>query len=243
MGITFSEMAEKWMLENIPAMGTPAIATEATKATEGVSAHEASTLTEVVVDEYGLGRWLVARCIFDRRWSTSLAALHRSFSHWRKEVGLPIPSVGCFKRMLIEADVEIDGNMIIGLALSEDVQAFMAMPANIDGMPAAEQLMPAPAHSMEFEFEGPDYPDGITLPTGVRLIERVPMSAPIQLSEHEVVTDVEKFVRTTTLQLVAHFNEGKSWLDGGWKLPQLLDRLKKCGVLVAINHAEQECPR
>lgn len=72
------------------------------------------------------------------------------------------------------------------------------------------------------------------MPAGVRLVEWRPKAAPVQLSQCSTVTDTEKFIRTTLMQLAARLS-GKDWLDGGWGLSCLLARLEACGCVVALD--------
>jgi hypothetical protein len=72
------------------------------------------------------------------------------------------------------------------------------------------------------------------MPAGVRLVSWSPKAAPVQLSECSTVTDTEKFIRTTLMQLAACLS-GKDWLDGGWGLSGLLARLEACGCIVALD--------
>jgi hypothetical protein len=72
------------------------------------------------------------------------------------------------------------------------------------------------------------------MPAGVRLVSWSPKYAPVQLSRCETVTDTEKFIRTTLMQVEARLS-GKDWLDGGWGLSGLLARLEACGCRVALD--------
>jgi len=53
-----------------------------------------------------------------------------------------------------------------------------------------------------------------------------------------MVTDPEKFIRTTLMQVAARLS-GKDWLDGGWGLSGLLKRLQACGCLVELDNPRQ----
>ena len=79
----------------------------------------------------------------------------------------------------------------------------------------------------------------LTMPAGVRLVSWSPKDAPVQLSESSVVTDPEKFVRTTLMQLAACLS-GKHWRDGGWGLSGLICRLEACGCIVALEDPRRE---
>ena len=72
------------------------------------------------------------------------------------------------------------------------------------------------------------------MPAGVRLVSWSPKDAPVRLSECSTVTNTEKFIRTTLMQLAARLS-GKDWLDGGWGLSGLLARLEACGCVVALD--------
>lgn len=73
------------------------------------------------------------------------------------------------------------------------------------------------------------------MPSGVRLVSWSPRTAPIQLSPWETVTDPEKFIRTSLVQLRAAL-EGRNWITGNWGLSGLLARLEACGCIVALDN-------
>jgi hypothetical protein len=73
------------------------------------------------------------------------------------------------------------------------------------------------------------------MPAGVRLVSWSPKAAPVRLSECSTVTDTEKFIRTTLIQLAAAL-EGRSWQSGNWGLSGLLERLAAVGCLVALEN-------
>jgi hypothetical protein len=79
----------------------------------------------------------------------------------------------------------------------------------------------------------------LAMPVGVRLVHWEPKAAPVRLSECSTVTDTEKFIRATLMQLDARLS-GKEWLDGGWGLSGLLDRLEACGCCVALDDPRKE---
>ena len=72
------------------------------------------------------------------------------------------------------------------------------------------------------------------MPAGVRLVSWNPKAAPVRLSECSTVTDTEKFIRTTLMQLEAAL-QGKGWQSGNWGLSGLLARLEACGCVVALD--------
>jgi hypothetical protein len=76
------------------------------------------------------------------------------------------------------------------------------------------------------------------MPAGVRLVHWEPKADPIELPQGSVVTDVEKFVRTTLAQLDAKLN-GKSWQAGNWPLSTLIGRLAAVGVEIALDDPKQ----
>jgi hypothetical protein len=76
------------------------------------------------------------------------------------------------------------------------------------------------------------------MPAGVRLVSWSPKAAPVQLSQSSTVTDTEKFIRTTLMQLEARLS-GKDWLAGGWGLSGLLARLEACGCLVKLDNPRE----
>jgi hypothetical protein len=69
---------------------------------------------------------------------------------------------------------------------------------------------------------------------GVRLISSEPKKAPVKLTEHSVVTDVDRFIRMTLLELKAAL-AGQRWQSGHWSVRDLVDRLEQCGVRVEIE--------
>jgi hypothetical protein len=72
------------------------------------------------------------------------------------------------------------------------------------------------------------------MPAGVRLVSWSPREAPVQLSECSIVTDVDKFIRSTLRQVEARLH-GEHWLVGNWTLSTLLDRLEACGCFVKLD--------
>lgn len=73
------------------------------------------------------------------------------------------------------------------------------------------------------------------VPSGVRLITYAPLPPPVRILECSVVTSTEHFIAMTLEQLAAHLN-GQTWQSGNWPLPELLDRLAKCGCVVELDH-------
>jgi hypothetical protein len=71
------------------------------------------------------------------------------------------------------------------------------------------------------------------MPLGVRLLNWQPKDPPIAIV-HMIVTNVDKFVAATLLQLRARL-EGKDSLAGNWSLRELVDRLEQVGVAVGIE--------
>ncbi len=72
------------------------------------------------------------------------------------------------------------------------------------------------------------------MPLGVRLVSWEPKPAPVILTHCAVVTDVDRFIRTTLLELKAAL-AGKRWLAGHRTVRELVDRLEQCGVQVQIE--------
>jgi hypothetical protein len=72
------------------------------------------------------------------------------------------------------------------------------------------------------------------MPQGAKLIRWKPRTAPVRLSPCSTVTDTEKFIHTTLAQLGAHL-KGAKFVDGGWGLSGLLDRLEACGCVVTLD--------
>jgi hypothetical protein len=76
------------------------------------------------------------------------------------------------------------------------------------------------------------------MPPGVRLVSWSPKEAPVHLSRCETVTDVDKFIRRTLMELAARLS-GRDWLDGGRGLSGLLARLEACGCFVKLDDPRQ----
>ena len=72
------------------------------------------------------------------------------------------------------------------------------------------------------------------MPPGVRLLKWQPKDPPIAIVHMGIVTNVDKFVAATLLQLRARL-EGKDSLAGNWSLRELVDRLEQVGVAVGIE--------
>jgi hypothetical protein len=68
-----------------------------------------------------------------------------------------------------------------------------------------------------------------TMPPGIRLLSWQPKRPPVELIEHSVVIEVDKFIATTLLQLSAAL-EHKQWQAGNWSVRQLIERMEQCGV-------------
>jgi hypothetical protein len=75
------------------------------------------------------------------------------------------------------------------------------------------------------------------MPPGVRLVNWEPKPAPVILTQYSVVTDLDRFIRMTLLELNAAL-AGKRWQSGHWSVRDLVDRLEQCGVRV---HLEEKC--
>jgi hypothetical protein len=72
------------------------------------------------------------------------------------------------------------------------------------------------------------------MPPGVGLVHWQPKSAPVNLTQFSVVTEVDRFIRMTLLELKAALT-GKGWQSGHWSVRDLVDRLEQCGVRVEIE--------
>jgi hypothetical protein len=72
------------------------------------------------------------------------------------------------------------------------------------------------------------------MPPGVRLLKWQPKDPPIAIVHMGIVSNVDKFVAATLLQLRARL-EGKDSLAGNWSLRELVDRLEQVGVAVGIE--------
>lgn len=75
------------------------------------------------------------------------------------------------------------------------------------------------------------------MPAGVRLLNWKLKKPPAAIINMGIVTDVNKFVATTLLQLRARL-EGKDFLAGNWSLRELIERLEQVGVKLAIESAD-----
>jgi len=76
----------------------------------------------------------------------------------------------------------------------------------------------------------------LPMPPGVRLLRWEPKNPPIAIVHMGIVSNVDKFVIATLLQLRARL-EGKDSLAGNWSLRELVDRLEQVGVAVGIESA------
>jgi hypothetical protein len=76
------------------------------------------------------------------------------------------------------------------------------------------------------------------MPVGVRLLRWEPKQPPVQLSRYETVTDVDRFTRSTLLQVEARLHSN-DWLAGNWTLSTLIDRLAAVGCHVVLD--DEEC--
>jgi hypothetical protein len=72
------------------------------------------------------------------------------------------------------------------------------------------------------------------MPPGVRLVEWKLEEPPVVLERWSVVNDVGLFARTTLDQLRAAL-AGKNWLAGNWSIRELVERLERVGVVVALE--------
>jgi hypothetical protein len=72
------------------------------------------------------------------------------------------------------------------------------------------------------------------MPPGVRLLRCEPKNPPIAIVHMGIVSNIDKFVAATLLQLRARL-EGKDFLAGNWSLRELVDRLEQVGVAVQIE--------
>ena len=72
------------------------------------------------------------------------------------------------------------------------------------------------------------------MPPGVGLVHWEPKSAPVILTHYSVVTDVDRFIRMTLLELNAAV-AGKHWQAGHRSVRELVDRLEECGVILQVS--------
>lgn len=71
----------------------------------------------------------------------------------------------------------------------------------------------------------------------MRLVHWEPKPAPVVLTHYSVVTDVDRFIRMTILELKAAL-VGKRWQAGHRSVRDLVDRLQQCGVRVEVSAGE-----
>ena len=72
------------------------------------------------------------------------------------------------------------------------------------------------------------------MPSGVRLLSYVPVTAPFRLSQSETVHDTGVFIQSTLRQVDARLHN-RSFLAGCWPLSELLARLGSVGCRVALE--------
>jgi hypothetical protein len=72
------------------------------------------------------------------------------------------------------------------------------------------------------------------MPPGVRLLHWEPNPAPVILTHYAVVTDVERFISMTLLELKAAL-AGKPWQSGHRSVRELVDRLAQCGIILQVS--------
>ena len=68
----------------------------------------------------------------------------------------------------------------------------------------------------------------------MRLVDWEPKPAPVVLTRYSVVTDVNRFIRMTLLELKAALAD-KRWQSGHRSASELIDRLEQCGVRLEIE--------
>jgi hypothetical protein len=81
-----------------------------------------------------------------------------------------------------------------------------------------------------------------SMPPGVRLLKWEPKAPPIAIVHMGIVTNVDRFVAATLLQLRARL-EGRDSLAGNWSLRELVDRLEQVGVLVTVESIQKGAAR
>lgn len=72
------------------------------------------------------------------------------------------------------------------------------------------------------------------MPPGVGVVHWQPKSAPVILTQFSVVTEVDRFIRMTLVELKAAL-AGNRWQSGHWSVRDLVDRLEQCGIRVEIE--------
>ena len=70
---------------------------------------------------------------------------------------------------------------------------------------------------------------------GVRIVRWEPTAPPFQLNRFTRVTDTLAFIHATMRQL-EHRLAGNDLLAGNWSLPELIERLDRAGVAVALDN-------
>lgn len=207
-------------------------------------------------------QWRAEKCIQRREPGDSgcIKSLWNDFVDWtlaRERVPCVRPT---FERLLTDAGFQLKNGMVLGLLLREDFEsvrdfrpwspdhgaparahaekrARSAAPAmaatsmpNAIGSQVRKSIVP-PAVAADFAFAPTERPQ---MPAGVRLIRWEPKAAPVRLSEYSVVTDVQRFI-TSTLRELDNRLRGRKFLDGGWGMSGLLNRLEACGCIVGLD--------
>jgi hypothetical protein len=186
--------------------------------------------------------WFDARIRLDLRWSTAVGTFHGDCCGWMLERSQTVPPTREeFIQMLRElccAFCDLNGEeLVVGLALPEDIAAQRDFPA-IETEPPKPSKPPKGA-APDATPAGLSDPDDLpALPRGVVLVRWEPKNAPIRLSHCSTVTDTDKFIRATLIQL-DHQLQGRTWLAGNWGPQGLLDRLAACGCVVQLEDARR----
>jgi len=188
--------------------------------------------------------WFDSRVHFDARgfalrqppqWSTTVGTLYRDLCNWKFDRSQAPPTHEQFMLLLQELGCSI---RTVG---TDQFVDYVGLKPDIEGHELFQQEPLPDPHEEALERVRKNLPppvatapDGTTpLPAGVRVVQWQLKESPIRLSLAETIIDTEKFV-ATTLQQLNHHLHGNKFLDGGWGLQGLLDRLRVCGCVVEV---------
>lgn len=74
------------------------------------------------IDPFGLGLWLVARCLFGPSRKGEVSKMFLDFCEWRHQVGIPLATRGAFVHDLRQAGYAVEKNLVRGIELFEDTK-------------------------------------------------------------------------------------------------------------------------
>ena len=71
------------------------------------------------------------------------------------------------------------------------------------------------------------------IPVGLKLVRWEPVTAPVKIDPWLTVLETDRFIRVTLNQIEERLTEAE-WKAGNWTLSELLERLERVGVTVAL---------